>query len=152
MRRIGMFVALPCLVSVLACGGSGSPAGPTGPTRAVIAQGSVQLGDPATALSQDRLCDILAFVPFTTSAQGALEVTVDWTHASNDVDVLLERGDCNCALALAGDCQDLAGSESTTAKPERLAVANLSAGGYTLVVANAGPGRESASYELALTR
>lgn len=150
--RIGAPVALLCLISLLGCGGGGSPTGPTGPSRTVIAQGSVQLGDPATALAQDRLCDMLAFVPFTTSAQGTLDVTVDWTFASNDIDVFLERGDCNCALALLDGCQDLAGSDSATAKPERLTVPNLSAAGYTLVVGNAGPGGESASYELGLTR
>ena len=79
-------------------------------------------------------------------------MTVEWTFASNDVDVFVERGACDCSSAQAGACQDVAGSESTTAKPERLAVPNLSAGSYTLVVANVGPGRESAAYEVGLTR
>jgi hypothetical protein len=105
-----------------------------------------------TALVEGRLCDILAFVPFTTSAQGTLDITVDWTFASNDVDLYVERGECTCDLALANTCQDVTGSDSTTAKPERLTVPNFSAGSYTLVVANAGPERESASYEVGLTR
>jgi len=153
MRKIGLLLSI--LVVSMACGGGGGGAsltGPRGPSRTVIAHGTAQLGDPLTALSQGRLCDVFAFVPFTTSAQGTLDATVDWTLASNDIDLHLERGDCNCALVQTGACQDLASAESTTAKPEKLTVSAFSAGSYTLVVVNAGLGRESASYEVGLTR
>lgn len=153
MRKLALFAS----VLATACGGgggggTGSPAAPTGPSRSLIAQGSVQLAAPVTAISQGRFCDIFGFFGFTTSAPGTLDVTVDWTFASNDVDVHLERGECNCSQAQAGACQDVAGSESTTAKPERLSVPNLAAGAYTLVVVNTGPGSESASYQVGLTR
>ncbi len=149
-------LALPLsmLVVSVACGGGGD--GPTDgtkvPSRSVVAQGGAQVGDPLTALVQGRLCDFLAFVPFTTPGAGTLDATVDWTYASNDLDLHLERGECTCALAQADACQDIASSESTTAKPERLTVANLAAGSYTLVIVNAGPERESLSYSVGLTR
>jgi hypothetical protein len=152
MRKI--WSPLWILVLSTACGGGGG--GPTGgsslPSRTVISTGSVQLVDPVTAIGQERLCDAMGFVPFTTPALGTLDATVDWTVASNDIDVYLERGECTCAMALADACQDVASSESTTAKPEKLTVTNLSAGSYTLVIGNAGPGRESSSYEVGLTR
>lgn len=143
----------PCLVgaalaaSLAGCGGS-SPSQPTPtptpvptpPPPQVLAQG----GDTLEAEMAGRL-------PFTTTRAGKLEATVDWTYATNDVDVALVQGDCSFEQASAAQCTVLAISVSTTAKPEKITVNSAAAGTYTLFIENAGPGDESISFQVVLT-
>jgi hypothetical protein len=88
---------------------------------------------------------------FTTTRAGALEAIADWTYATNDVDVAITRNDCSFDSFEAGQCEILAMTISTTAKPERARVENAVAGTYTLFVANFGPSEESISYQVILT-
>lgn len=91
--------------------------------------------------------------PFTTTAMGTLEVTVDWTFAANDVDIFLARGTDACTLETFNNrtCGFLATAESLTLKPEKLTIANLTAGAYTLYVANYGATNESVGCQIVLT-
>jgi len=90
-------------------------------------------------------------VPFNTSRGGLLEATVEWTFASNDVDVALVRGDCSFAQLEAAQCPILAFSLSTTAKPERIRFDGAAAGSYTLFIENTGATNESVSFQVVLT-
>ena len=94
---------------------------------------------------------ILAFIPFTTSAAGRINVTVDWTFATNDVDVYLVRGACTFEQFVANQCTLVTFSESTTAKPERLTASGAAAGNYLLLIGNAGPADESVAFQVVLT-
>jgi hypothetical protein len=89
--------------------------------------------------------------PFTTTLTGTLLATVDWTFATNDVDVFIARGDCTPQTFLQGGCNIGAFSDSATAKPERVTLAGAPAGTYTLLVANAGARDESLSWQVVLT-
>ena len=140
------------LVMVLpSCGGSSSstptpmptPTPTPAPVSTVIEQGS-ESGVEAL---------LLLFVPFTTNATGTLDVTVDWTFASNDLDIFLARGTAPCSLEdfNAGRCPWVASSESFTAKPERMSASNAAAGAYTLYIANFGLTEESISWQVVLT-
>lgn len=150
-------IALGCFLAVLpGCGGGGggSPTGPTTlpPVTAVVAQGTFHLTDAPTAALGGQICDAFVLVPFTTTATGTLEVTVDWSHSTNNLDIGIERGTCStCDALLAGKCVDFAGSDSATAKPETLSISSVPAGTYTLGVGNVGPGREAGSYQVLLT-
>ena len=95
----------------------------------------------------------IIYFPFTTTATGTIGVTVDWTFATNDIDVYLARGTTTCSLEQfnSRQCTWLGSAESTTAKPERLSVPNLAAGPYTLYVVNWGNTQESMSYQITLT-
>jgi hypothetical protein len=93
----------------------------------------------------------VAWLPFPISRAGSLEATVDWTYATNDIDVGLVKGECNYDQLVAGQCETLASSESTTAKPETCRVANAAAGTYTIFLYNDGPGDESLSFQVVLT-
>jgi hypothetical protein len=93
----------------------------------------------------------VGLLPFSTGLSGSLEVVVDWTFATNDVDVALVRGNCSFEQFEAQQCPVLAFSLSTTAKPERIRADGAAAGAYTLFVENTGPDDESLSYQIILT-
>ena len=142
----------PLVMVMPGCGGSSSttptsvpaPTPTPAPVSTVVAEGS-RGGLGASVL--------INAPPFTTTATGTLDVTVDWTFASNDVDIYLTQGTVPCTVAdfNAGQCSFVVFSESFTAKPERLSAPNASAGPYTLYIGNRGPTEESVSYQVVLT-
>ncbi len=145
------FVA--ALVMVMqGCGGDSSttptpvavPTPTPAPVSTVVAEGSFS-GLGVRVLS--------SVSPFTTTATGTLAVTVDWTFASNDVDIYLTRGTDPCTVDEfnSGRCEFLAFSESFTAKPEKVSATGATAGPYTLYIGNRGPTEEAVSYQVVLT-
>jgi hypothetical protein len=114
---------------------------PTPPVTRVVAEGngSIESGDGGG-------------VVFNTTASGTLGVEVNWTFATNDVDIFLARGNDPCTEETFDDrsCV-IAAEESSSMKPERLTVPNLAAGTYTLYVVNFGDTDESVAYQVTLT-
>jgi hypothetical protein len=92
----------------------------------------------------------IAWLPFPTSRAGRLDATVDWTLATNNLDVYLVRGECNYDQLAAGQCEVLVASESPTAKPETVRYESPAASTYTIFVNNLGPGEESVSFQVVL--
>ncbi|MBI3932701.1 MAG: hypothetical protein HY317_04740 [Acidobacteria bacterium] len=152
--RVWRGAAVTGLVLLTGCGGGGGGGG-TGPsqtTRSLVISGNFsQLVGTPTANLAGYTADV-AVSPFTTSASGTLEITVDWTFSANDLDILLYNGNCPPASALAGSCPILNRTSSTTAKPERLNVSGVPAGTYTLGIANFGLTTESGTYQVFLVR
>jgi len=154
----GGAAVLAALTATLAgCGGGGgSPTSSSSTSnqtrRQQIGQGNFTLVDSATAVRQTGGADFVT-VNITTTVAGMLEATVEWTLASNDLDVYFLRGTCNPSQALAGTCgTPFAQSESVTAKPERLSATGLAAGNYTLVISsNLGNSAESGTFQVFLT-
>jgi len=153
----GGLAVLPCLViatiavGLSGCGGDKvvNPTAPTPtptPTPAavtrVVSQGNGPIGRKTVAP-----------VVFTTAAAGSVGITVDWTFATNDVDIFVTRGSEPCTLGTFNDrsCGFIATEESVLMKPEKLTVPNLAAGTYTLYVANFGDTDESVAYQVTLT-
>ncbi len=143
-----------------ACGGGGNGVtnpGPVAtltpaPVRSVVAQGNFTISAP------DR--DFTYFIRrvITTVSSGALETTVDWTHASNTVWMYLAEGECtvdqfasDACPGPACACRFSVTSEQATPKPRVLSVPNASAGTRALIVWNHGPRSESGSYQAVLT-
>jgi hypothetical protein len=144
----GAGLALACAVLLLpACGGDG----PTRPTTTTTLPPPPPAPIVVTQGAGPIAVDDVGFIEFTTGAVGRLDITVDWTFVTNDVDVFLVRGTCTDDQILNGTCSFLTFSVSATAKPERLSVPNAPAGRYTLYAANFGPGDESASFQVVLT-
>ena len=144
--------ALAC-AGLMACGGDSPtaptsqpvPAAPPAPVSTVVSQGAVSGLPPFMAY---------ASAPFTTSSVGNLDVTLDWTFPACDLDLYVLRGTtANCSVAQfnARQCDIVAFSESVAAKPEKVSVASLPTGTYTLLIANWGPETESFSYQAVLT-
>jgi hypothetical protein len=88
---------------------------------------------------------------FTTTVAGRLDVTVDWTFATDNVDVYVARGTCTIDQVNQRTCPFATLSESTTAKPERLVMSSLDPGTYNLMIGNRGPASEAASYQVVHT-
>ena len=114
---------------------------PPAPVTTVVAEGSFSGLEPNGAV----------VATITTPRAGNIEVVLDWTFASNDLDFLLTRGECAPEQLIALQCTIVAVAESTTAKPERAGVANAPAGPYTLFVGNFGTTEESISFQVLLT-
>jgi len=129
------------------CGGSNSSTGPS-PTPAPTPVTNVIFSGGEAIASK-----FILYYPFTTTATGTIGVLVDWTFATNDVDIYLARGTVPCSLEQFNNrqCTWLGSAESTTAKPERLSVPNLAAGPYTLYIVNFGNTQESMSFQITLT-
>jgi hypothetical protein len=158
-KKIAVGCALVLVGALGGCGGGGSSPTPVttttvpAPTRTLVGQASFSLVDSDSAIRQTGLPDFFA-QPFTIAGSGTVDVTVNWTFQSNDLDIAIFRGSCTPTQLLAGVCgtTPLAQSLSTTAKPETLSV-RLDAGSYTLVIAsNAGNGAESGTLAIFLTR
>jgi len=145
-KRTAVFVTAALAVLLKGCGGGGgstpttpSPT-PAVPTTVVVTQGSGTLR-----------AGFVGVVRFTTTAAGRLDVTVDWTFASNDLDIGLFAGSCTAQQVVDRLCGASVASAETLNKPERLSLANMAAGAYTLVVDHLGSRNESISYQVTLT-
>jgi hypothetical protein len=143
-RHLAACCGAVMLAGLSACGGGGSPSHPSSPPPPVTRV----IHDDAFAVASETV------VPdtFATTSTGTLEVTLDWTFASNDVDIFIARGSEPCTLATFNDrsCGFIASAESTTLKPEKVSIPNLAAGSYTLYVANFGSSDESVACHITL--
>jgi hypothetical protein len=94
---------------------------------------------------------VLASVPFAIQTQGVVDVTVDWTFTTDNVDVYICSGYCTVDQVNNGTAYVVALSESTSAKPEVVGASEQRPGPYTLFIGNRGPDEESVSYQIFLT-
>lgn len=145
MRTIGS-AGLACLAALLllpGCGGGGSSptaASTPAPGRTVIGEFSfIALPSPG-----------LNFGEVTVSGAGTLEAVAEWTFASNDIDLYLTNGSCDATAFVAERCTVIT-SATGLSKPERITAA-VQAGVYRAWVVNFGPGPESGTIQVFLTR
>jgi hypothetical protein len=129
-----------------ACGSSSSSTPTTMPTPVPTPPPPVVIQQGGGALP----FDALAMVPFTTTASGTLNVTVDWTLPTNSILVILVRGACSFDQLLASQCTSISATQGTTPKPRKISLSGQAAGLYTLFIGNLGPGDESSSYQVVL--
>ena len=116
------------------------PPPPPVPVTEVLVEGGGALGQL-----------MLGSLSFDTTKSGKLDVIVDWTYATNDVDVYLAKGICSFDQFIAAQCNMVAFSESTIAKPEKISASDMAPGAYTLLVGNIGPTEDSVSFQVLLT-
>jgi len=141
-RALALAVALSVQWS---CGGSSSSTTPTpAATPAPTPQPPVVLFESPFRLPAGFIGPAPQVV---VSTSGALTLTVDWTLASNDLDVGLVRGDCTEELFDANQCDFIDFTDSTTIKPAVLSL-NVAAGRYTPMIVNFGPGDESGALQV----
>lgn len=143
-RRIGV----PVVLLGLGFPGCGSDS-PVAPSRALITQGQVVFPRPESSPGVQPLFGV---VNFATQVRGDLEVTADWSTASNNFALSLRQGSCGidnqvgCAILV---------QTTPGAKPARVTLPNAPAASYTLVVLlspGSGPSvPDTVSYQIFLT-
>lgn len=148
---LGLTSAFALVVGLTACGGGSS--GPTSsssgnnnpppPVRSVI--GNFTFSLQPLAMTQP------VEVTVSGSGTGTVDATVQWTFASNDVDLFLTDRNCGAtSIFNIGNCNILARADSFTNKPEVI-TRQLGAGVYRLYVYNDGPGGEAGTLVVGFT-
>jgi len=139
--------ALALVVGLTGCGGGSTTPNPPpvnnppAPVRSVIGNFTFSLG--SVGLAQP--------VEVTVSGNGTMDATVQWSFASNDVDLYLTDRNCNAtSIFNLGNCNVMARADSFTNKPEVIRQ-TLSTGVYRLWVYNDGPGSESGTLVVGFT-
>jgi len=155
----GAAIALAYAALFPGCGGGGT-SGPN-PVSTPTPRPSVRnviVEETFTGLPPLDPSDVAFYLHFVTGVVGDLDITVDWTFASNDVDFLLVRGTLEQALSPACQADDspdcplqLVSTAVTLSKPEVLTVASAAAGDYVVAVANQGTTDESGVVVVGLT-
>ncbi len=147
-RTLWTAAGLALVLALGSCGGGEPPTSQSTTTTTTTLP-------PASVMSQGGDTLEVGFVgqvpPFTTTRIGTIEVTVDWTFATNDVDVALTRGVCSPQQFIDDQCSIAVFSISATDKPERIRLTSAAPGTYTIIVANEGPRDESISWQAVLT-
>jgi hypothetical protein len=143
------FYAALILMALPACGGSSSPVAATTPPPPPPVTRSTVIDDDAFAVPTKTIVPDV----WVTTSTGTVEVTLDWTFATNDVDIFVARGSEPCTLEtfVNRTCGFVATEESTVMKPEKLTLPNLAAGTYTLYVVNFGSTDDSVACHIVLT-
>jgi hypothetical protein len=140
--RLAMAVTLSLVMGVILAGcGSGSPLAPR-PVSVVVFQYQAQFSD---------LARFHVFVAdFSVPESGTLDITVDWTSSTNDLDLVLSNPACDTTALAAGLCKVFA-SDSSNVKPARIRIATT-ATAYRLIVVNRGPGPETGTVDVKVTQ
>lgn len=113
------------------------------PEQTVIADREWTL-EPLTLLVGD--------LDITGVGEGRVDATVEWTLASNDVDLYVTAQACTAEMFNRGSCAFRAQADSATAKPERLTFTVSGGDRYKFWIVNVGPQRESGTLRMILSR
>jgi hypothetical protein len=142
--------ALLLALAAPACGSSSGLSGPDGPlTRTVVASGEL-VGVPSGEGGNNPV-PATRTVAFSVPAGGAMEATVNWGAAANRFTIAFYPAGCTAGQLGSGGCQPLLQGDSSQ-KPAYVHLHAEAAAAYTLGIVNLGPGTDSASYEVTLTR
>ena len=126
--------------AVLAAATIGCGGGTTDPTATEIRE-TVHAVAPQQAVAAAQL---------SLGERGTVEVSVDWTVATNNIDVYATPGDClNTPSALTvASCLVLAETVGIADKPERLSFPGVPGGVYRVFVVNRGSQADTVTVRL----
>jgi hypothetical protein len=154
MRKIDfdrrLLIAVALAAPLAGCGSDSNDTPTTGTsttgsncTQTVVGSATGSAVDPASRST----------VAFTTTAAGRLDITVDWTDASNPLGAyVVQAGSCSIDQFNAGSCT-FATQSQTGGKPRLLSVANAAAGSYELLLVNTSKtASESVSAQVVLSQ
>jgi len=152
-RKLALTQTLVLALMLGACGGDDCSDHPTTPecspppspsptptpiTRRLIGEGSFSnLGER-----------VIAEIPFNIDSRATIEATVDWTFATDDVDIFLVHGRCTLDQFNTDTCPFAAFATNASTKPETVTAPNQEAGSYALYILNWGPAEESVSFQI----
>jgi hypothetical protein len=153
-KAVGALLVL--VVGLYGCGGGGGStptpvSTPTPRTRSVLGTFSFSLVGVPTAQSVGFAFDFLGQT-VTLGSAGDLDAVVDWTFASNNVNLYLTSDTCTDAQFKVVACAILRSTESASGKPKTLQMPGLASGNYKVWVVNLGNTAESGSVQVGVTR
>jgi hypothetical protein len=145
-------VGLLLAVALPSCGGGGGGGGggitnsSHTPTRSIITQQGWTL-----EVEQYHGFELTFTVTGSGAGTATMDATVEWTFASNDIDIYLTTTACTAEAFASLSCSYVAKADGLS-KPERITFTLTAAGTYRLWIVNFGPGRESGTLEVGLTQ
>lgn len=113
------------------------------PTRSTITEQGWAL-EPLDAAAVD--------IEITGSGSGTLDAAVEWTFASDDVDIYVTAVACTPDMFAAERCAYKTKADSATTKPERVSFGVSAGDKHRFWIVNFGPQRESGTFVATLTR
>jgi hypothetical protein len=145
---VSLAAALATASVLPGCGGGGSSGGVTAPSgggRQIVTQSNWTLV-PGAWQSGD------VSITGASSTKGTLDAVVEWTFATNDVDIYVTATACTPDMFVLQRCAYAAKADSATTKPERVSFSVSGGDTYRVWVVNFGPTNESGTLEVGLTR
>jgi hypothetical protein len=131
-----------------ACGGSSSS--PSAPTPVVVAPTPQPCAQTIVFQGSGEMpSGTLLNFPVSPASAGRLDITADWTFATNPVGLYVIQGACSLEQFNARSCTFAARVEPG-AKPIK-ASANVQTGNYTVLVANFGARDDSGALQIVLS-
>jgi hypothetical protein len=92
---------------------------------------------------------------FSVPESGRLDITVDWTIATNRLGVwVVPVHTCSIDELNAGSCNFLVRSDpsASTTKPLKISTPNFAAGNYTWIIGNPSADQESIAFQFVLSK
>ena len=168
-RSVGAPLATAIVAVTLgACGGGGGPdIIPCTPPK--TGSGEPNCKCPAGTLEPDCRVDCtttnvyqdsggipartLVYDDFSVPDSGRLDVTLDWTVASNPMGFyLVPANTCTLEEFNARSCNFVVRSEPSTTKPKKISTPNFTAGNYRWIIGNYSADQESVSFQIVLQK
>jgi len=95
----------------------------------------------------------LVYDDFSVPDSGRLDVTLDWTVASNPMGFyLVPANTCTLEEFNARSCNFVVRSEPSTTKPKKISTPNFTAGNYRWIIGNYSADQESVSFQIVLQK
>jgi hypothetical protein len=154
--RAALLVAAALTAGLPGCGGGGggNPAGPT------VTQPPAPQRNTLPTLTYSGLDrgEVALFELSVSPSPAVVELTADWTHATDDIDIFVTSTSCsatsyNDVYNQRAGCASLARGTSVS-KPERMTTGTLAAGNYRVWVGSSGlsSSRESGTLSITVIR
>jgi hypothetical protein len=154
---VALLLGVGLALALGACGDDDSVAPP--PTAATPAPTPAPTPTPATVVLQGQQglqapanpnggTNLVAW-DFTTPADGTVDVTITYVHASSRILVWVTDRPCTQWQFERDECNYLTASSSGSS-PRKLTATGVKAGKYSLIVANDGPNDEQIGYLVTL--
>lgn len=138
------------LLALAGCGDNNPATTPTTTPTTTTPTTTLPAGTVVLQGSAPILAAKLYLVDVTTSQDGKVDVTIDYTFADSQVLMWLTNRQCNYNLFEADGCDYLVKSLGGS-KPRTMSASSVKAGTYSLFIANDGPHDEQVSYTVSLT-
>jgi hypothetical protein len=134
------------------CGGGGSGGGGGGGNPVTGGSTSTQRLIREEGWALEPLDAVALDLTITGAGSGTLDATVEWTFASDDVDIYVTAAACTAEMLAGARCAYKTKADSATAKPERVSFSVSAGETHRFWIVNFGPQRESGTFVARLTQ